>query len=87
MVNNIDLEQVKNYNAMLRKYRDQSAQIKAEINVNKTELNRLCAEISQELGMEVTPDNLEMVYEQRVAKVNSTLANGMDILSRIQNGV
>lgn len=85
MVNNVDIAQVKQYNNLLKQYKDQATKISAEIEFNSKELNNLCSELSAELGIEVTPDNIEQVYNERVAKINSTLQSGMEILNRIQS--
>lgn len=84
MIGNVDLAQVKQYNTLLKQYKDQAAKIRAEIEFNSKELNNLCTELSNELGIQVTPENIEQIYNERVAKINSTLESGMEILSRIQ---
>ena len=84
MIGNVDLAQVKQYNTLLKQYKDQAAKIRAEIEFNSKELDNLCTELSNELGIQVTPENIEQIYNERVAKINSTLESGMEILSRIQ---
>lgn len=84
MVGNVDINQVRQYNDLLKQYRDQAAKVNAEIEFNSKELESLCQELSTELGITVTPDNLEQVYEERVAKINSTLQSGTEILNRIK---
>lgn len=80
----IDIAQVKQYNTLLKQYKEQAAKISVEIEFNQKELNNICAELSNELGVSVTPDNLEQIYNERVAKIESTLKSGMEILNRIQ---
>lgn len=84
MVGNVDINQVRQYNDLLKQYRDQAAKVNAEIEFNSKELESLCKELSTELGITVTPDNLEQIYEERVAKINSTLQSGTEILNRIK---
>lgn len=84
MMKNVDVAQVKQYNTLLKQYKDQATKIRAEIEFNSKELNTLCAELSSELGIQVTPENIEQVYNERVEKINSTLESGMEILSRVQ---
>lgn len=83
-MSNLDIEEVKKYNATLRAYKDKSNQIMAEIEFNKNELARQCKELSAEIGIEVTPDNVKSVLEQYVAKINNTMAVGNEILNRIK---
>ena len=73
MNSNIDLREVKKYNESLKKYQDAAAQVRAGIEFNKKELARLCSELSQELGVTVTPENIEAIREERVAKALNTL--------------
>lgn len=80
----VDIEQVKQYNKILETYKNKSAQLKAEIEVNSREINRLCGELSKELGIEVTPENIRSIYEEQVKSINNNLAVGMDILNRIR---
>ena len=80
----VDIEQVKQYNKILETYKNKSAQLKAEIEVNSREINRLCGELSKELGVEVTPENIRSIYEEQVKSINNNLSVGMDILNRIR---
>lgn len=84
MNSNIDLREVKKYNESLKKYQDAAAQVRAGIEFNKKELARLCSELSQELGVTVTPENIEAIREERVAKALNTLSVGNEILDRIR---
>lgn len=84
MNSNIDLREVKKYNESLKKYQDAAAQVRAGIEFNKKELARLCSELSQELGITVTPENIEAIREERVAKALNTLSVGNEILDRIR---
>lgn len=84
MNSSVDINQVKQYNATLRQYKDQASKISAEIDFNKKELASICAELTAELGVTVTPENIEQIYNERVAKIQSTLASGNEILNRIR---
>ncbi len=80
----INIEDVKNYNKSLREYKDKSAKIVAELEFNEQELQRQCAELSKELGIEVTPDNVEAILTERINKINNTMMVGNEILSRVK---
>ena len=84
MLNGVNIEQVKQYNASLKQYRDKAAQIRAGIDFNKNELNRLCQELSAELGIEVTPENVEQIRAKQIEEIESTLRTGNEILNRIK---
>lgn len=84
MMNGVDINQVKQYNEQLKMYKEQAAKIKVEIEMNTSELNRLCEELTAELGVQVTPDNIEQIYNDRVEKVRNTLQSGTEIMDRIR---
>ena len=83
-MNGVDINQVKQYNEQLKQYKEQAAKIKVEIEMNTSELNRLCDELTTELGIQVTPDNIEQIYKDRVEKVQNTLQSGTEIMNRIR---
>lgn len=80
----INIEEVKQYNANLKQYQDKASQVKAGIDYSKKELDRLCAELSSELGQEVTPENIRSIRDERLKKIQNTLEVGKEILGRIK---
>lgn len=84
MQSGINIEEVKQYNASLREYKEKSSKLRAEIEFNQQELARQCAELSSALGIEVTPENVNAILEERVAKINNTMSVGNEILNRIK---
>lgn len=85
MLQNVDLNQIKQYNASLKQYKDKAAQLNAEIDYTNKELDALCLELTTELGVQVTRDNIEQIYEEQVNKINSTLQSGNAVLAKIAN--
>lgn len=83
MLQGIDLNQVRQYNASLKQYKDKAASLKAEIDYTNKEIDTLCSELSAELGISVTRDNIQQVYDEQVSKINSTLQSGNAVLSKI----
>lgn len=81
----INIDAVKQYNASLREYKEKSSKLRAEIEFNQKELDRQCQELSTELGVQVTPDNIKSILEERIAKINNTIAVGTEILDRIKS--
>lgn len=83
MIEGIDLNQIRQYNTSLKQYRDKAANINAQIEFTKKELNSLCAELTAELGVEVNESNIDQIYQEQVEKINNTLKSGNTILSKI----
>lgn len=83
MLQGIDLNQVKQYNASLKQYRDKAASLNAEIEYTNKEIDALCAELTSELGIQVTRDNIQQIYDEQVSKINSTLQSGNAVLAKI----
>lgn len=83
MLQGVNLEEVKSYNASLKQYRDRAATLNAEIEYTNKELDALCAELSAELGKPVTRDNIEQIYQEQLENINSTLHSGKTVLAKI----
>ena len=84
MLSGINIEEVKRYNATLKQYQDKASQVRAGIEFNTQELNRLCQELTVELGIQVTPENIRQIREERLKKIQNNLEVGTDILNRIK---
>ena len=84
-MSNINIDEIKQYNSTLKQYKDKAATLNAEIEYTSKELDTLCAELSQELGVTVTRDNIETVYNEQVDKINNTLQSGTAVLQKIAN--
>lgn len=80
----VDINKVKEYNAALNQYREQGTKLRAEISVNEKELASICEQLSAELGITVNADNLEQIYDAKVAEIENTLKTGIEIMQRIQ---
>ena len=85
MLQGVDLNQVKQFNASLKQYKDKAASLNAEIEYTNKEIDALCAELTAELGIQVTRDNIQQVYDEQVSKINSTLQSGNAVLAKIAN--
>ena len=84
MEQRLDVARIKQYNKELREYIDKNAQVRAEYELSLKELNRVCEELSVELNIQVTPNNIEEVYNTYANNINNILATGEEILSRIK---
>lgn len=84
MLQGVNIDEVRKYNASLKQYKDQSARLTVEIEMNEKELKQLCEQLSTELGVTVTPENVEQIYEEQVSKINQTLETGNAILKKIE---
>ncbi len=80
----LDIERIKRYNDNLKREVARSAQLRAELEFNTNELNRLCQELSDDLGIEVNEQNVEMVYMELVKKIENNLQVGEEMLNRIK---
>lgn len=83
MLEGINLEQIRVYNNTLKQYKDKAASLKAEMEYTNKELDSLCAELTTELGVQVTRDNINQIYEDQINKINSTLNAGTAVLTKI----
>ena len=83
MLKDVNIEQVKQFNASLKQYKDKAISLNAEIEYTNKEIDALCAELTSELGVTVTRDNVSQIYEEQVAKINSTLQSGNAVLAKI----
>lgn len=83
MLQGLNVEEIKKYNESLRQQKEIASKLMAEIEFNTVELNRMCKEISAEIGREVTVENIREIYAERVAKINNTLQTGKEILRRV----
>lgn len=77
---------VKAYNEELKQVTAEASNIAARISYTEEDLTRRCKELSALLGIEVTVDNLESIYEREIDKVENNLKVGEDILRRIREG-
>lgn len=84
-MNDIDVGRIKQYNEEYKKCKEKAMQLTAERDMNKKEIESLCRELSVELGVDVTPENVGQIYNERVAKINADLALGESIINRIKN--
>jgi len=80
----IDVQKVKQFNDELKAYRDKAAKNQAEIEFNNREIKRICDELTAELGIQVTPENIAEIAKERKEKLENTLREGEAILARIK---
>jgi len=79
----VDINEVKRYNASLKQYTDISNKLQAEKQYISAEIDAGCKELSAELGIEVTIDNINQIRDDICAKINSTLQSGNVVLAKI----
>lgn len=83
MLDNSTLEQVKQYNNNLKQYRAKSAQLTAEIEYINREIDTLCNELTAELGVQVTKENIEQMCKEQSEKIINSLQSGNAVLAKI----
>lgn len=82
---NVNLDEIKQYNARLKANKEQISRYQAEIEYTQKELENSLAELSQQIGMTVTVDNIEQVYTNEVNKISTMLESGKAVLDKIDN--
>lgn len=80
---NINIEEVKKYNASLKQYREMSSKLQAEKQFLLTEIENECKALSAELGVEVTSENIQQIKDDLCEKINSSLQSGNTVLAKI----
>ena len=83
MLQGVNIEDIRKYNSTLKQYKEQAATLKAEIDYTNKELDSLCEELTAELGVTVTRDNIEEIYNEQVNKIQSALQSGNAVLAKI----
>lgn len=81
----VDIARIKQYNSRVAEGKQKVAQVRAEIQVTKREIERLCKELTNELGVEVNEQNIEQIYNEHVANIMRQVENGEQILNRIDD--
>ena len=80
----MDLSSIKKFNSQLEGYKKEAVRVKMERAVTENEIDRLCKELTEELGQEVTPENAEELYKEFMEKVENTISAGEEIFDRIK---
>lgn len=83
MNSNVNIEEVKQYNANLKQYRDMSSKLQAEKQFLLNEIENECKALSAELGIEVNSSNIQQVKNDLCDKINSSLQSGNTVLAKI----
>lgn len=79
----LSVDEVRKYNAELKERKKQASDLNAQIGFYEKELEKKCSELSKELGIEVTKDNLEQVYAEYEQKLQSAMETGWAVLRKI----
>lgn len=81
-----DLElRVKEYNRQHKEALEEYNKAKAQISVYENEINNLCAELTNSLGIEVTKENALEIYKQKENEIRQQLEVGENIIKRINS--
>lgn len=81
---NLTTEQIKNYNKELKEHQERLANARSRKAVHEENLANECKLLSAELGIEVTPENIEQIYMEQMSKIEATVATGTEIMQRIK---
>lgn len=80
---NVNIEDVKKYNTTLKQYKEAASKLQAEKDFLLSEIDAACNELSAELGIEVTRDNIVSIRDDLCSKINSSLQSGNAVLAKI----
>lgn len=80
----LNIERIRQYNSKCNEYKTKLSNTIAERKIMANNLASLCEQLSAQLGIQVTPDNLEKVYEDKAQAIKQTLESGEEILKRIE---
>lgn len=83
-MNEINVKQIKEINNQCNAYKKKASELLAEKEYKTKTLNEMCARLSEILGVQVTTENLEQIYNERVEKITSTLKVCNDMIERIK---
>ena len=76
----LDINKIQEYNERVSTVSKKLQAKQTEYEMKHKELLRLCAELTEELGVEVTEENLEEICEMYEQQVSNTLQAGEEIL-------
>lgn len=79
----INIEEVRQYNEELKRNKERANTLMAQKELYERELNSKCLELSKELGVEVTKDNLMQIYNEYEERLRQTLETGRAVLQKI----
>lgn len=82
---NVNVEEIKKYNTALKQQKDRANKLVAQRDYKKAEMEKACKELSAELGIEVTPQNVQSILEERQRKIENAVKTGNEILQRIHD--
>lgn len=79
----LDVKAIREYNSRRKDRQDKIAVYMGNLNYNNSEIEKLCKELTEDLGMVVTVDNIEAIHAERVLKITQALNYGNEVLDRI----
>ena len=69
----MNINEIRQYNKEVQLYQSKASELLASKDFRKKELDKLCADLTQLTGQQVTQDNLEDVYTQLMSQFQQTL--------------
>ena len=81
----VTINELKEYNKKIDTLKTQHSQALAEVKVLEGQLNSKMKELSETLGIEVTADNIETLYNQAVEAISEKVASIQSLLADLTN--
>lgn len=82
----MDIKMAEAYNKQLGELKAKAETLRSKQGVYQGQLEESCKKLTELIGIPVTPENLEQVYTEYMAKVENTVQAGMEIMRRIEAG-
>lgn len=76
------IAEIRAYNKDVQTYQSKASELLASKDYRQKELDKLCKELTDMVGKQVTPENLEVVYTEMMSQFQQTLNTGREIIER-----
>lgn len=80
----VNAESIKQYNARLNNHKTKVERLRVQVEMQEKEVMNQLQKLTEELGVPVTEENVQQLYEQYKADLENQLINGNAILDRIE---
>ena len=84
MEKQVDMNRIKDYNNELRQMKNKLQQEESELRFMSEQLEGLCADLSEEMKIAITPENIDIIAKQVIQNIENTLNTGEAVLSEIK---
>lgn len=83
----VSIESIKEFNTRLSQHKASAQRVQTQLELMQNDLKTKLANLSNTVGRELNESNIEQYYEEVKASLEKQLANGCEILDRIEGKV